>query len=211
MARNPKYCQSVSVWKKYFNHWISSSTPQSIIDTSIFYDMRFLEGEKNLSLELLDHISEIKHNRAVFLYHSAQTVLSLKPPISFFGNFLVESGDEHKSSFDIKQVITILTGFLRVYALKNNIGVVNSLERLHVLVETGIFTDKDESGVSDAYNYLMSLRIKHQLELLQHNKIPDNYINPRKVTEIERSILKKIFSKLTDLQSKLGFEFKGSM
>ncbi len=57
----------------------------------------------------------------------------------------------------------------------------------------------------------MILRIKHQLELIQKGKEPDNYINPRKVTEIERSILKKIFSKLIDFQSKLGFEYKGTL
>ena len=57
----------------------------------------------------------------------------------------------------------------------------------------------------------MTLRIKHQLELIQHGKNPNNHINPRKVSEIERSILKKIFSKLGDLQSKLGFEYKGTL
>ncbi|MFC2151975.1 DUF294 nucleotidyltransferase-like domain-containing protein [Bacteroidota bacterium] len=211
MVRNPKWCQPLAVWKKYFNQWISSSTPQSLIDTSIFYDMRFLEGDEMLADNLSQHITEIKNNRAVFLYHSAQTVLSLKPPISFFGNFIVESGDEHKSSFDIKQVITILTGFLRVYALKHNVRVVNSIERLHSLVETGIFTDNDQIGIADAYNYLMTLRIKHQLGIMQKGQAPDNYINPKKISEIERSILKKIFSKLTDFQSKLGFEFKGTL
>ncbi len=211
MTQNPKWCQPLTVWKKYFNQWISSSTPQSLIDTSIFYDMRFLEGDATLSCDLLNHIEEIKHNRAVFLYHLAQTILSLKPPISFFGNFIVESGDEHKSTFDIKQVITILTGFLRVFSLKNKVNAVNSLERLHALVEKGIFSDKDEKSVTDAYNYLMTFRLKHQLDLLHKGQEPDNYINPRQISEIERSILKKIFSKLTDLQSKLGFEFKGTL
>ncbi|MBU8893910.1 MAG: cache domain-containing protein [Bacteroidales bacterium] len=211
MVRNPKWCQPLSVWKKYFNQWIGSSTPQSLIDTCIFYDMRFLNGDKLIADNLLQHISEIKNNKAIFLYHSAQTVLSLKPPISFFGNFIVESGDEHKSSFDIKQVITILTGLLRVYALKNCLTVVNSLERLQSLVETGKFTDADQNGFSDAYRYLMNLRIKHQIDLLQNGQAPDNYINPRMISEIERSILKKIFSKITDFQSKMGFDFKGTL
>lgn len=211
MARNPKWCQPIAIWKKYFNQWISSSTPQAIIDTSIFYDLRLLEGDNELVDNLLEHISKIEHNRSVFLYHLAQSILSLKPPISFFGNFIVESGDEHKSSFDIKQVITIITGFLRVYALKNKFKAVNSLERLQGLVEMGKFSNEDQKGITDTYNYLMSLRLKHQLELISKGKEPDNYINPKRISEIERSMLKKIFSKLTDLQSKLGFEFKGTL
>ena len=211
MARNPKWCQPLTIWKKYFNQWISSSTPQAIIDTSIFYDLRLLEGDNRLVYDLLDHISKIEHNRSVFLYHLAQSILSLKPPISFFGNFIVESGDEHKSSFDIKQVITIVTGFLRVYALRNKLKVVNSLERLQGLVEIGKFSNEDQKGITDTYNYLMTLRLKHQLELLQKGKEPDNYINPKRISEIERSMLKKIFSKLTDLQSKMGFDFKGTL
>lgn len=210
MARNPKWCQPLTVWKKYFDHWIGSSTPQSLIDTSIFYDLRYLEGDSELVESLMNHVTNIKHNRSLFLYHLAQTILALKPPISFFGNFIVESGEEHKSSLDIKQVITIITGFLRVYALKNQLQTVNSMERLSGLVEIGKFSEEDQKGISDAYNYLMNLRIKHQLELIHMGKEPDNYINPKKVSEIERSILKKIFSKLTDLQSKMSFDFKGT-
>ena len=88
---------------------------------------------------------------------------------------------------------------------------VNSLDRLHALIEKGIFSAEDMKSILDAYNYLFNLRIKHQLDLLHTRKKPDNYINPRKISEIERSILKKIFSKLSDLQSKLGFEFKGTL
>ena len=137
--------------------------------------------------------------------------MSLKPPLNFFGNFIVESGDEHKSSFDIKQVIMILTGFLRVYTLKNRLSVVNSLERLNSLMDLGVFTFEDQNAIADTYYYLMTLRMRHQLELIEKGKKPDNYINPREISEIERSILKKIFSKLTNFQSKLGFEFKGTL
>lgn len=211
MVRNPKWCQPISVWKKYFNTWLMSSTPQSIIDTSIFYDMRFLEGDNTLTSDLLQHVAKINQNRSVFLFHSAQSIISLKPPLNFFGNFIVESGEQNKSSFDIKQVIMILTGFLRVYALKNRLCVVNSLERLHSLMDLGIFTYEDQNDITDTYYYLMTLRMRHQLELIEKGQVPDNYINPRKISEIERSILKKIFSKLTNFQSKLGFEFKGTL
>jgi len=52
---------------------------------------------------------------------------------------------------------------------------------------------------------------KTEIKALKDNLSPDNYINPSNLTHIEQTILKKIFSQIIEFQSKLSFDFKGTM
>ena len=44
----------------------------------------------------------------------------------------------------------------------------------------------------------MQLRFKHQATALNENIQPDNFINPKSLTTIEQTMLKKTFSQITD-------------
>jgi PAS domain S-box-containing protein len=211
MAMNPKWCLSLSEWKDKYGKWIINSSPQDLIDVNIFFDIRHSGGKKNLTDSLRDYIYEIVKDRNLFFYHLADNVLSIKPPISFFGNFIVESTKENKSVFDIKKVIMLINSIARLYTLKNNIKETNTLRRLFKLNQTGVFSDNHYKLLSKNYNYLMLMRLNHQLERIGNNLEPNNLISPKKLTEIERTTLKKIFSHLSDFQSKISLDFKGTI
>lgn len=211
MAKNPKWCQPLDQWKKYFAGWLQKVQPQDLIDISVFFDIRFLYGDKKLINELKAFLAENLKNKAVFFYHYAQTIISLKPPISFFGNFVVESTKENKSAFDIKKVIVPIVGFARIYDLKYQMFESNTMKRIELLYKKNIINKSDYKEITQAYNFLMMLRINHQLQSLEENIAPDNYINPKKLTDIERTMLKKIFSQISNFQNKLSLSFKGSM
>ena len=40
MAKNPKWCQPISIWKKYFKDWVYKAGPEALLQTSIFFDFR---------------------------------------------------------------------------------------------------------------------------------------------------------------------------
>ena len=40
MAKNPKWCQPLSIWKQYFYSWIRVSTPKDLMQSNIFFDLR---------------------------------------------------------------------------------------------------------------------------------------------------------------------------
>jgi len=54
MAKNPKWCQSISKWKEYFHTWITNSDQQDLIDLSIFFDFRCIYGNSDLAAELIN-------------------------------------------------------------------------------------------------------------------------------------------------------------
>ncbi|MCD4791702.1 MAG: DUF294 nucleotidyltransferase-like domain-containing protein [Bacteroidales bacterium] len=211
MAKNPKWCMSVSDWKKQFRKWIVNSNPQDLLEVNIFFDIRDSGRNIELTKILRDYIYQLVKNEMLFFYHLAENVLSIKPPISFFGNFIVESTKENKSVFDIKKVIMLITSIARLYALKNNVKETNTLRRLKKLNTIGVLTDNQYSMLSKNLNYLMLMRINHQLEAINKHKGPNNLINPKHLTDLERTSLKKIFSQLSDFHNKISLDFKGSI
>ena len=52
MAKNPKWCQPVSAWNKYFKEWIFNASSETLLKTSIFFDFRFGYGDIGLVDEL---------------------------------------------------------------------------------------------------------------------------------------------------------------
>jgi len=209
MAQNPKWCQPLSVWKKYFKDWVNSAEPEDLLDTSIFFDFRGGYGDLNLTYELRKYLNEILKGKAVFFLHLAHNSLLFKPPIGFFRNIVVESTGEHRETFNIKKAMTPIVDFARIYALLNNVEKTNTMERLLQLFEKGVLNRSDYNEISQAYNYLMQMRLRHQAMALKYNKKPDNYINPKRLMHIEGKMLKETLLQISNFQSKLSFDFQG--
>ena len=53
----------------------------------------------------------------------------------------------------------------------------------------------------------MRLRLKHQAALLAEGLPPDNHIYPKRLTELERTMLKRIFAHIAALQARLTTDF----
>ncbi|MFA5783132.1 MAG: DUF294 nucleotidyltransferase-like domain-containing protein, partial [Bacteroidales bacterium] len=211
MAMNPKFCKPLSVWKKYFSEWVATKEPQDLLDINIFFDFRFSYGNPDLAKNLKDHLNDTIENNNLFFYHLALNTLSVKPPVSFFGNIIKEDKENHPDSFDIKRAIMPVVGFARVYALKNGISDGNTLVRIGKLFEKNIILKSEHEMIVQMYSCLMNLRFRHQVDQLIESRIADNYINPNKLSELDQTILKKIFSQIGLLHTKLNFDFKGTM
>ena len=99
--------------------------------------------------------------------------------------------------------------FIRLYAIRENLGATNSLERLHALAERKSVDSTSYEELVQAYELMMRLRLKFQVERISQNEEPGNIIDLNRLTRMEAAMLKKTFSQVTDLQTKVGFEFKG--
>jgi CBS domain-containing protein len=53
--------------------------------------------------------------------------------------------------------------------------------------------------------------VRQVTAMVDENIPPDNYINPKRLTRIEQKMLKEIFSRIENFQSKLEVEFIGAM
>jgi CBS domain-containing protein len=210
MAQNPKWCQPLSIWKENFTKWIRTANPEDLLYSSIFFDFRGTWGDMELSQNLKTYLLDAIQGWSGFLRNLTENALYFKPPIGLFGKFLVDSEGEHKDAFDIKQAMLPLTDFTRVYALKNRISQTNTLTRLFRLYTKDALTSKEYNDIVQSYNYLMDLRFRRQITtIMDEEKKPDNYINPKNLSYLDRQMLREIFKMTEKLQQKLNYDFTG--
>jgi PAS domain S-box-containing protein len=209
MAKNPKWTQPLEQWKNYFSGWINNSNPQDILDAAIFFDFRYIHGDQQLVQQLRDHVHKVSANKPVFFYHMAQAVLKFKPPMNVFGRIVGRDSGADALEVDIKKAMLPVLTFIRLYAIRENLGATNSLERLHALAERKSIDSTSYEELVQAYELMMRLRLKFQVERISQNEEPGNIIDLNRLTRMEAAMLKKTFSQVTDLQTKVGFEFKG--
>jgi CBS domain-containing protein len=145
-----------------------------------------------------------------FFRHLTQNALLSKPPIGFFRNFVVESKGEQRNKFDIKRAMMPIVDYARVYALKQGVEETNTLDRLSRLMQRGTLLPRDFNEIEQGYSFLMQLRLARQVSaMLDEDAPPDNYVNPKELSGIEQRLLKEIFVRIGNLQTRMSFDFTG--
>jgi PAS domain S-box-containing protein len=210
MANNPKWVLSLDEWKNQFKDWINNSDPKSILEASIFFDFRCINGNQELTINLQNYIFQAIENKAVFFQHMANPIIKYKSVVSLFGNIVGDSEDDN-SAFDIKKIILPIVSFIRLYSLKHKITETNTLHRLEKLNSLSSVSKSFYNEIYVSYNYLMLLRFRFQTNQLLKKQNPDNLIQIEELSDIEKTTIKKIISEISNLQTQVNFDFKGSL
>jgi CBS domain-containing protein len=208
MAKNPKWCQPLSVWKKYFSTWIGTAEPEALMQSSIFFDFRGGYGDMDMVGALRKHLFESLAEHPYFFRYLAETTLERKPPLGLFRTFIVESKGEHRDALDVKSPMITIVNYTRLYALRNGIEETNTQERMYQLFLKKRLSWEDYHDFEQAYSFLMQLRLARQITaVIRENAKPDNYINPNKLSRLEQTMLKEIFKRIEKYQEKMVFDF----
>ncbi len=210
MAKNPKWCQPLSLWKRYFYSWIRVSTPKDLMQSNIFFDLRGGCGNIELVDELRLFLFESLEGWTRFFRDLTVNALGFKPPLGFFRNFVVESKGEHRHKLDIKKSMTPIVDIARIYALNNNISETNTQERLYRLYLEKVFDEETYNDLDHAYSYLLHHRLSCQIKNIVEGEKPDNYIDPTKLSRMDQTMLKELFKRIERMQTKLSLDFTGS-
>ncbi len=204
MATNPKWCRSFSSWISCINNWVAEPTPEELLNATIFFDFRAGFGDEKLAVSLRNHLIDIAPHRDLFFFKQARQCLAKKVPLSFFNNFIVERDGEHKNRLDIKlRGLIPIVSFARVLCLKYGLRETNTIARLQALQGGGNIPMDLCSSAVKAYELQMQFRIIHQLEQIENNMEPDNFIDPANLTEMERAMLKDAFNVIEKMQAML--------
>ncbi len=209
MATNDKWRQPLKQWKEYFRSWIINSNPRDLLELSIFFDFRFIYGSAELVDELRDYLFDAASGQSGFYQHLTRNCLEHRVPLNLLGNLVLETKGDHPETFNIKNAIMPLTDFARIYSLKHKIGETNTLERLTRLQSLNVLNKSSFDELTQSYNFLMQLRLKHQVMAIEKKIVPDNFISPDELTQIELKTLKNIFAQISAIQKRLGAEFTG--
>lgn len=209
MACNPKWCQPLAKWRQYFTDCITAANPQDLLDVNVFFDFRCAHGETGHVVQLRQHLRRLLEGegRNTFFFHLAQSTLQFRSPRGFFGNIQLESSGERPAAFNIKAAIIPLVNFARLYALQHGFAETNTLERLRRLRDQGLLAPSSHDELTQAYTTLMLMRLTHQSAQLNSGAVPDNFIDLQKLTQLDRSVLKKVFADIAVFQARLQTDF----
>jgi len=209
MANNRKWCQPLSQWREYFAACVTAARPQDLLDVNVFFDFRCAHGEVEHVRQLREHLHLLLEGerRNAFFFHLAQSTLQFRAPRGFFGNLQLESSAERAPAFNVKAATIPLVNFARMYALQNRFAETNTLERLRRLRDQGLLLPSSHDEIAQAYTALMQMRLTHQAAQIGRGLPPDNFIDPQELTQLDRSVLKKVFADITVFQARLETDF----
>jgi CBS domain-containing protein len=201
MASNPAWRQPLSVWKKYFAEWIHSPTPESVLRSLIFFDFRPIHGDLLLAERLRAYLGHEIKDRALFLANMAGAVLKNRPPLDFFGNIRCARTGVQKGTFNIKiNGLSPIIDAARLSALGLQVYHTSTIERLTEVKDRcgvlGSFSDELEQ----AFEFMMSLRLRHQYQQIQARVEPDNLVDPQGLGALDRTMLKESFKLINAAQ-----------
>jgi CBS domain-containing protein len=210
MARNPERRLSLSGWQECFTRWIRTQEGMDLLQTKIFFDFRCGFGEESLLEPLRETLRrELAANPSFFPFLTLD-VLEVRPPLALFGGIAEETKEDQRKGFDIKMAMMPIVDFARVYALKHDIPATNTLERLTGLRAAGVLTTPDHAEISQVYTEMMRVRIAGQLDALAEGRAPDNLMELRRLTHLQRRTLRECFEQVRVYQGRLGREFTGA-
>ena len=209
MACNRKWCQPLAQWRRYFTECITAAEPQDLLDINVFFDFRCAQGEAEHVRLLREHLHHLLEGegRHAFFFHLAQSTLQFKAPRGFFGSIQLVSPGDHPETLDIKAATIPLVNFARMYALQNRLAETNTLERLRRLRDQGVLLPSSHDELAQAYTALMQMRLANQAAQIGRGGEPDNSISLPGLTQLERSLLKRVFADITVFQARLRTDF----
>ena len=209
MAGNPDLCLSRAEWSRRFSAFIREATPENLLASTIYFDLRVVWGDEQgadqLRHEILDQIAD---NR-LFQRMMAENALRHQPPVGRFREFVLARKGGEKATLDLKvQGLTPFVDGARLLALSNGIEASNTLERFRQLVAKEVIEPLDGAAYEEAYHFIQQTRMQqHQLQSRQ-NQPYSNRVDPDILNHLDRRILRESLRQAQRLQSSLTLRYQ---
>jgi CBS domain-containing protein len=209
MAGNPELCLSRHEWTRRFNSFIDEATPENLLKSSIYFDLRVVWGDAHgcdlVRQGLLKQIA----NNSLFQRMMAENALRQRPPVGRFRDFVVARKGAEKDTLDLKvQGLTPFVDGARLLALAHGVETCNTLERLRELIAKGVIEPLDGAAYEEAYHFIQQTRMQqHQLQAKQDRPY-SNRIDPDSLNQLDRRILREAFRQAQRLQSSLALRYQ---
>ena len=213
MATNAKWCLPLSRWQSVFRSWILEPEPKALMHASIFFDLRAVGGDSDLLGDLKKGLANaLKRERGFFAFLT-RNAMNTRPPLSFFRRFLVDRSGEYRHTFDVKlHGLTPVVDLARVLALEGAfLGSANTFARLEQVAERLPDVANLARNATDAFRYLLDLRVGHHLQLLEAGLKPNDHIDPESLSKTQQRMLRAVFSTVEDMQRNLAVRYGAHM
>ena len=210
MAGNPELCLSRSEWARRFAGFIREASPENLLGSSIYFDLRVVWGDESGCEQLRQGIlAQVADNR-IFQRMLADNALRQRPPVGRLRDFvLTRQGNDKAATLDLKvQGLTPFVDGARLLALAHGIGANNTLERLRQLIAKGVIDALDGAAFEEAYHFIQQTRMQQHQRQSRANLPYSNRLDPDSLNHLDRRILRESLRQAQRLQSSLAQRYQ---
>ncbi|MFJ4258911.1 DUF294 nucleotidyltransferase-like domain-containing protein [Pseudomonas monteilii] len=210
MAGNPELCLSRSEWARRFAGFVREASPENLLGSSIYFDLRVVWGDEQGCEQLRQSLLEQVADNRLFQRMMADNALRQRPPVGRLREFvLTRQGNDKAATLDLKvQGLTPFVDGARLLALANGIGACNTLERLRQLVATGVIEPLDGAAYEEAYHFIQQTRMQQHQRQTRDNLPYSNRLDPDSLNHLDRRILRESLRQAQRLQSSLALRYQ---
>lgn len=190
MVRNPAWSKPLEKWCEDARQWVVKPDEQALMNVAIFYDGTAIAGQGGLLDEAKRYLFDLLADNAAFHARFARAIDMFDTPLGFFSTFVTEKGP-HKDELDLKKggIFPLMHG-VRALALEKRLTETNTVQRIRRLQGLGVFDQAMAQQLTEAFNYLLGLRLSVRLEKMRLHQPLDNFIRPDAISKLERDLLK---------------------
>ncbi len=202
MATN--WNKPLAAWEETIRGWIDEPTPDNLMVSSIFFDYRAVAGPLDVAA-LDDRITAAAGNQ-LFMAHLARVSLRFKPPLGLFQQ--IQATDD---KVDLKKrSIAPIVAAARVYGLEAGTRARPTRERLEAAIEAGVVSRDLGQTLIETYRFLLQLRLREQLAAVAGGGAPDNDVNLKALSSLQRRHLKDAFGVIREMQGAVARRYRTS-
>ncbi|WP_060482899.1 DUF294 nucleotidyltransferase-like domain-containing protein [Pseudomonas sp. NBRC 111119] len=210
MAGNPELCLSRSEWARRFAGFVREASPENLLGSSIYFDLRVVWGDEQGCEQLRQGLLEQVADNRIFQRMLADNALRQRPPVGRLRDFvLTRQGNDKAATLDLKvQGLTPFVDGARLLALANGVGACNTLERIRQLVTKGIIEPLDGAAYEEAYHFIQQTRMQQHQRQARDNLAYSNRLDPDSLNHLDRRILRESLRQAQRLQSSLALRYQ---
>jgi CBS domain-containing protein len=191
-------------WVEAFLEWMSDTSAEGSVLSSIGYDFRQVAGPLDAGPALEEAIRSARGHPG-FLRHLGRRALDLKPPTGFFRDLVVEHRGEHVGRLDLKHGgILIVNNLARVYGVRAGVAATSTLVRLEAATGAGALDVDVARELAESFHFLWGLRLNHHVEQVNAGVQADDFLDPATLGPVSRSGLKEAFRAIARAQRVLS-------
>jgi len=211
-AASPLFARSLASWRRAVRSLAEDPTQdQALILVSVLADSRpvwssaDVLGASVLGGGLWEARPYPEHPELLRML--ARYALSFRPPTGFLRDFVVEHSGERRGQLDLKHGGLIpIVDLARWAGMAAGVASAPTPERLRAAAAAGTMEGAEASVLAEAFGFIGSLRLDHQVEQLRRGEPPDDFIDPKTLNPLARSYLREAFRAVASVQASLAAE-----
>jgi CBS domain-containing protein len=207
MASNPLWCLTQDEWQERFTQWVRLPEPEALLNATIFFDFRALYGNEALAKALRKWLLDLTGNAKMFLRFMAENAVKATPPVGMIRDFVYDNNPDFPHTIDLKAFgARPFVDAARIIALAHGIPHSSTVDRLRAAAEQKRLGGDDIDAVIESFFVIQQLRLRNQRPGTPPGA--ENRIDPDKLNDLDRQVLKEAFKHSKRLQSRLQLEYR---